>query len=115
MSTPTEEFIKKTTAEITDSLGRKITVTKPAPLARFRFIEALGKSADIETYVQMMSPLLFVTAIDGDSNIAKSTKLHLEALVNRLGDEGIEAVIKGINENFAEVVNPTETKEEIKK
>jgi hypothetical protein len=102
--TPTAQVIAKAGAEVnvTDSKGRVISLKKPGILSQYRIIETMGKSADIETYRGMVTPLIWISAIDGDYVPPIASKLQLEALIQRVGDEGLEAVVKGIVENFGE-------------
>jgi hypothetical protein len=100
--TPSEEVIAKAVAEtsVTDSLGRKITLKKPGVLAQYRLIEALGDTAKNEVYMAMTLPLIFVTAIDGDTVLQPNTKREVEALIQRLGEEGVNAVVTAVQETF---------------
>lgn len=101
---PTAQVIAKAVSEVsvTDSKGRTITLRKPGILAQYRIIETMGKSADIETYRGMVTPLIWISAIDGDAVAQPVNKLQLEALISRVGDEGLEAVVKGIIQHFGE-------------
>lgn len=82
---------------VTDERGRKILLKKPKTLDLFRLIEILGSAADRSNrYVSMMHQLLYVKEIDGIPIAQISVKEELEALINRLDDDGMEAVIKGI-------------------
>lgn len=99
--TPVEQLLStaKRTVEITDGLGRKIVLRKSGPLAQFKLVEALGDTASNGTYLSMCNPLLYISTIDGDA-ISMRTKREIETLVDRLGDEGCEAVMNGVLENF---------------
>lgn len=99
---PTAQVIAKAVSEVnvTDSTGRVITLKKPGILAQYRIIETMGKSADIETYRGMVTPLIWISAIDGDHIPPIASKLQLDALIQRVGDEGLEAVVKGIVTHF---------------
>src|ERR1700733_1836894 len=96
--TPTAQVIAKAAAEVTvkDLRGRILTLKKPGVLAQYRLIEALGDVAKNETYVSMCIPLLYVAAIDGEPPTPLSSKLRVEAMIQHLGDEGIEAAMKGV-------------------
>lgn len=97
---PSEELVQmKTTATVTDARGRVITLTKPGVLAQFRQVEMLGQAASNATYMQMVFPLLFVSAIDGEA-LAVTTKRELEALIQQLDEPGLVAVEKGMMENW---------------
>lgn len=97
---PSDQLVQmKTTADITDERGRVITLTKPGVLAQFRQVEMLGQTASNPAYMQMVFPLLFVSAIDGDP-VQITTKRELEALIQRLDEPGLMAVEKGMMENW---------------
>lgn len=102
--TPTAQLIAKAAQEVTvtDSKGRVISIRKPGILAQYRIIETMGKSADIETYRGMVTPLIWISAIDSDPVAQPVNKLQLEALIQRVGDEGLEAVVQGIVKHFGE-------------
>lgn len=99
---PTEQLIAAANQsfDVTDARGRTITLRKPGVLAQFRLVEALGETASNATYVNMVLPLLFVHAVDGEQTGALASKVLVEALIQRLDDDGIAAVIKGVEEHF---------------
>jgi hypothetical protein len=74
-------------------------------LAQYRLIEMLGESASNEVYMNMILPLLFVSAIDGEP-VLIGKKSELEALIQRLDAEGISAVIAGVQEHFGALPDP---------
>jgi hypothetical protein len=100
--TPSAQVVTKaiSATTVTDSAGRTITLKKPGVLAQYRLIEALGATAKNEVYMAMAMPLIYVSEIDGDSVILPSTKIQVEALIQRLDEHGIQAVIQGMQENF---------------
>lgn len=112
---PSEEIVKAAKAEttVTDALGRTITLKKPGVLAQYRLIEALGSSASNDRYVSMVLPLIYVSAIDGDAVLSLTRKSEIEALVQRLAEEGIAAVMKGVAANYGEQ-DPEADRAEIK-
>ncbi|MDA8256527.1 MAG: hypothetical protein M0Z99_12955 [Betaproteobacteria bacterium] len=101
-ATPSEELIAKAAREatVTDSAGRTITLKKPGVLAQYRLVEVLGDSSKNEVYMGMTMPLIFVSAIDGEPVPQPSTKREVEALIQRLDDHGIAAVMDGVQQNF---------------
>lgn len=113
---PSEQLIKDAVSEakIKDSRGREITLRKPGVLAQYRFIDGLGDSASNSAYVGMTLPLLYVAAIDGGDVPTPSKKSQLEALIQRLDEDGISAVMTGVQENFGNP-NPEADAEAIKK
>lgn len=115
MSETSETMIKKPIEVIVeDARGRVITLRKPSVLSTYRFIEALGKSADSETFCNMVMPLQYVIGIDEDLSVPLNTRRELDALIQRLDHDGIDAVMKGVAENFAPA-SPAEQKGELKK
>jgi len=87
---------------VNDALGRAIMLRKPGVLAQFRLVEALGQSAQNQVYMGMVLPLLFVGSIDGGAVVPPTTKGEVEALISRLDEAGIQAVMLGVQEHFAE-------------
>ncbi len=81
---------------VTDAQGRKITLKKPGILAQYRLVEALGaERADNNRLYMMVMPLTYVAAIDGDPVVLPANYLQMEALIQRLDEAGLEAVMKG--------------------
>lgn len=101
---PSAEIVAKALAvtEITDERGRVITLKKPGVLAQYRLIEILGDSAKNEVYMGMVLPLIFVSAIDGDAVAMPTNKREVEALIQRLDEEGVAAVVNGVQEHFGQ-------------
>lgn len=101
-SAPSAQLIAKAIAEtvITDARGRSIKLKKPGVLAQYRLIEILGETAKNQVYMGMVLPLIFVAEIDGDPVFQPSRKSEVEALIQRLDEDGIAAVMAGVNEHF---------------
>lgn len=99
---PSMQAVAKAAAEhvITDAKGRAIKLKKPGVLAQFRLIEALGDSAKNEVYMAMVLPLIFVVEIDGDMVLQPNTKREVEALIQRLDEEGVAAVVNSVQQHF---------------
>lgn len=112
----TQELIAAAAAEhvVVDSSGRVIKLRKPGILAQYRLIEALGESARNEIYVGMTMPVLFVAQIDEHALPPLRTKTEIEALIQRLDDHGMEAVMGGVKEHFGKA-DPDAEAESIKK
>lgn len=92
--------------DVTDALGRTIVLRKPDVLAQFRMVEALGDSARNQVYMGMVLPLLFVASIDGEAVATPDTKAEVEALIKRLDEAGIQAVMEGVQAHFGEAADP---------
>lgn len=102
MSTPTEEILKQTQKEITvtDKRGRTITLKKYTYLRETQFIRMLGETASNDRYLSGVLPVLYVTAIDDDRILTPNTQRELDAIINRLDEDGMIAISNGIRENF---------------
>lgn len=85
---------------VTDERGRTFTLKKPGVLAQFDLIDALGETAKNQVFMGMVFPLLFVAAIDGAVVVKPGSRAELNALIERLDDDGIQAVMTGVTENF---------------
>ncbi len=81
--------------------GREITLRRPPVLAQLRLVDAIGDSAANRVYLGMCMPLIYVAQIDGQDVPAPETKKQVEALFQRLDEDGLAAVSKGVEEHFA--------------
>ncbi|HCA26553.1 MAG TPA: hypothetical protein DEP05_02740 [Betaproteobacteria bacterium] len=101
---PSEQIIAQanTEAVVDDENGRRITLKKPGVLAQYRLIEALGDAAKNDVYMGMVLPLIFVAAIDGDPVFQPASKREIEALIQRLDEAGVSAVMNGVSAHFGE-------------
>lgn len=101
MTTATE--VKVTSApkiEVIDDRSRVIELRKPNILAQYYLVKMLGNDAANQTYLGMVAPLLYVYAINGEvANF--STPRQIDALIADLDEDGIRAVMKGIEEHFS--------------
>lgn len=79
--------------DITDSRGRTITCRPPTALDRLRVFKAVGPVlAENPRYVGYATLAMAVSAIDGVPVPPPANEAQVEALVERLGDEGLVAV-----------------------
>lgn len=113
--TPSAALIQDAKAEftVTDSKGRVITLRKPSVLAQYNIIKMLGDTATNQTYVGMIMPLIFVVKVDGDDVPMPRTQRELDALIQRLDEEGIEAVTVGMEQRFGKM-DPEQDKADVK-
>lgn len=113
---PSEEIIQAAHAEITvlDARHRAIRLKKPGVLAQYRLIELLGESAKNEVYMGMVLPLIFVTAINDAPVYLPTSKIQVEALIQQLDEEGIAAVMQGVQDHFGKT-DPEGDKAALKK
>ncbi len=114
-STPSAELVKAAAAEVlvVDTKGRSITLKKPGVLAQFRLVKILGESAKNEVYMGMIMPMIFISAIDGQVVPFPNTELEIEALIQRLDEDGVSAVMQGVQDNFGNI-DPKKDKEAVK-
>ncbi|MDB6104042.1 MAG: hypothetical protein JWO52_4041 [Gammaproteobacteria bacterium] len=115
--TPSQQAVAAAseTHTVTDSKGRRIVLKKPGVLKQFRLVEALGEVAENRVYMRMALPLLYVTDIDGEAVVSIMKKSELEALIQRLGDEGLETVMKAMDEHYGTMSDPEADKAALKK
>ena len=101
-ASPSAQVLARAAADvaITDARGRSLRLGKPGVLAQYRLIEMLGASAANETYTSMVLPLLYVRSIDDDTEISMTTKRELEALIQRLDEDGVGAVMEAVSKHF---------------
>lgn len=113
--TPSEALIQKADgAVIIDTpSGMTITLKKPGVLSQFRLVKMLGEAANNQVYFSMILPMTYITAIDGKALNYPNSEREIEALITRLDEDGVTAVMKGVQEHFADKT-PEEVKEEIK-
>jgi hypothetical protein len=92
--TPSEQLVRQANAEttVTDDRGRKLTFKRPGPLAQFQIVEAMGDAATNGTLMQMVNPLIYVVAIDGEPVFLPAKRSEVDALILKLGDEGLAAL-----------------------
>jgi hypothetical protein len=85
---------------VTSASGKKITLKRPEVLAQLRLVDAIGDSASNRVYLAMCLPLMYVADIDGVPVHLPATKREVEALFQRLDEDGLESVNMGIAEHF---------------
>ena len=77
----------------TDPRGRKIALRKINALDRLRLFELVGaENSRNEPYLGYASLAYHVASIDGDAVAKPASKAQLEALIQRLDDDGLNAV-----------------------
>ena len=99
--TPSQSIVKAANVEefVTDSLGRKIGVRKLNVLERIGMLKLIGNgNSDKQIYKASVSPAFTVTSIDGDPIWKPTNDLQLTALLQRLDEEGLEAVSEWMGE-----------------
>lgn len=86
---------------VTDARGRILALKRPNVLAQYRLVDALGDSAANRVYLAMCVPVLYLSAIDEQPVSQPSTKREIEALIQRLDDDGLKALNDAIVEHFS--------------
>jgi len=95
MNTPTQQIIGDCAAvtSVTDRRGRELCVRRLSALDRLRLFKAIGPElAENAPYVGIALLAISVTDIDNIPLPIPMTEGQVEALVQRLGDEGLAAV-----------------------
>lgn len=103
--TPGESIVKAANRATTvkDGQGRTISVKKLGPLDRLKLFEVIGpENSKNEQYVGYAALAFLVSAIDGEEIPRPATKLQLEALIQRLDDDGMDAVARHVSGQIAE-------------
>jgi len=78
---------------VLDTLGRRLALRKLTALDKLRLLKAAGPELAMnQPWLSMAMLAVSVAAIDDVPIPRPSTEAQIEALVGRLGDEGIEAV-----------------------
>jgi len=100
--TPTANILADAAEErsVIDTLGRRLALRKLTALDKLRLLKAAGPDLAMnQPWLSMAMLAVSVAAIDDVPIPRPSTEVQIEALVGRLGDEGIEAV--------AEIIGPS--------
>lgn len=101
VETPSENIARTANPlrEITDALGRKLVAKRPGALDKMRLFKVIGgENSQNQMYMGYAMLAISTVSIDGDPIDPCTSVRDVEGLVQRLGDEGIEA----IGEAFAE-------------
>jgi hypothetical protein len=93
MDSPSQEISKLITETVKDANGREIQVRKLRPRDRMLLMELIGgDNAANGPYLGYATLAYSVESIDGKVQPVPRTKVALEALVQKLDDEGLDAV-----------------------
>lgn len=93
--TPTAAILAYTTGliECRDGRGRSIKIRKLSALDMLRLLKAAGPAlAQNQPWLSMSMLAVAVTEIDGVPVPTPATEAQIEALVDRLGEDGLEAI-----------------------
>jgi hypothetical protein len=113
--TPSAQLVAEALKEtsVTDGRGRMITLKKPGVLAQFQIVKVMGETAKNEVYMAMIMPLLFISDIDGDAVHFPRTELEVDALIQRLDEDGVAAVMLKVQEVWG-APDPEKAKADLK-
>jgi hypothetical protein len=95
---------------VTDKRGRVLTIKRPNLLKQFDLLEALGDLAENVTYRIYVTPIIYLTAIDGENIDPPLNRSEIKALIQRLDTDGFEALTAAIKEHFPTDTESRETK-----
>ena len=93
--TPSQSIVRAANqpATVSDAKGRKIGLKKLNPLDRLKLFEVIGPdNSRNEAYVGYAALAFLVSSIDGEPVARPANKIQLEALVQRLDDDGMDAI-----------------------
>ena len=116
LATPTQQVVADANriVEVVDARGRKIGVRRMNMSVRRRVFKALPPDlAENARYLGLVMVAACVTTINGenaDALAAGGNVLVFDNLIDRLDDDGFEAVGNAIADNFS----PAATKDELK-
>lgn len=99
VETPTQKIVKAANQvlSVTDSLGRVLNYKQHGALDRMNCIAAAGPELSRNTmWMQYALAATMCTAIDGVPVPKPNRRQDIEALVNKLGEEGLNAIIEAI-------------------
>ena len=94
MESPSHRIVAEAAGSLTvvDRLGRTIECRRPTALDRFRLFRAIGPMATNQHYLGLAMLAVCTTSIDGVPMPFPTTEAALDAAIQRLGDEGTDAV-----------------------
>jgi len=82
--------------KLKDAQGREFTIKAPDILAQARFERVFG--GENASYRLIMGALTWVRAIDGEKIAQPTSVLAYEALLQRVGEQALEAIVTRIGE-----------------
>ena len=115
--TPSQEIIAsgKAAVSVQDANGRDLGVRKINTLDRMRLLELVGPDlSNNDRYIGLAMLAYAVTSIGGDPILRPTSKAQLEAVVQRLDDDGFNAVSKAVVDNFISARTTDEAKAAVK-
>jgi len=103
--TPSERIVTvaSETFTATDSQGRIFTLKDPDILVQLDLIEVLGDLAENNIYRNVVTPITYVAAIDGNPAPFPKTVPQLRALISRIGFHGFAAIRQAVKDRHPAV------------
>lgn len=90
-------LIDDRTASVVDSRGRTIKIKKLSALDRMRLFKAVGaEDSENRLFMSYANAAAAVTELEGMSVSPVANQIQLSALVARLDEDGLEAVVNGL-------------------
>lgn len=83
---------------VTDDFGRTIMLRRPGVMDALAINDALRDNAGNRLYMGMAAPVAWVAAIDDVAIATPATKDAFERIVERLEDEGFDAILHALSE-----------------
>lgn len=81
--------------------GMRMKIRKPRNVAQLRLVSIVGaEDAKNQVYMSLVSPLLWIESIDDETVGMIVSKRELEALFERVGDDGLTAILEHIAEQI---------------
>lgn len=108
---PSAQIVKPQTKVeyVVDSLNRRIGVKKASTIARYRLSKIMGADSNNPVRFGYAMLTLCVDSIDGDPIPTPNSDREIEVILERLGDEGCDAVGKCLVDKFG--VNPDQAED----
>lgn len=85
----------------TDARGRRITVKRLDPIQLYRLTKMMGQAANSEASVNLAMLAAAVREIDGAPEPFPTNESQIEAMLQRLGFDGIDAAAEALAESVA--------------
>jgi hypothetical protein len=102
---PSEALIADATItrQVHDQLGRKLTIRRLTALDKLRILKAAGPELSLnQPWLAVALLVSSVTAIDDVPVPSPANEAHVEALVGRLGEVGLDAAAEALDSPEAE-------------
>jgi hypothetical protein len=105
----------KSTVTVADKRGRQIEVRKLKPLDILRLTEMVGADNALnQPYLGYATLVASVVAIDGVATPSLSTKRTLEAQIQQLDEDGLNAVGEAFKKLYGDALSAEETQAQLK-